>query len=85
VTGQRKRLPPALRQLPPSPDYGGEKPLDVAVLLPFVLPAKSLTIKDVADVAGVPDLSINLVFLGLLNRNPNLNLETGNLACFVRV
>jgi len=34
-------------------DYGGEKQQHVAALLPFVLPAKSLTIKDVADVAGL--------------------------------
>jgi hypothetical protein len=31
-----------------------------------VLPAKSLTIKDVADVADFPDLCINLAFLAIL-------------------
>jgi hypothetical protein len=40
-----------------------EKQLHVAALLPFVLPAKSLTIKDVADVADFPDLCINPAFL----------------------
>jgi hypothetical protein len=50
--------------------------------LPILLPLKSLTINDVADVADFPDLHINLVSLGLLNPNPNLNLETGNLAYF---
>jgi hypothetical protein len=34
--------------------------------LPILLPANTLTIKDVADVADFPDLHINLVFLGLL-------------------
>ncbi len=37
-----------------------EKQLHVADLLPFVLPVKSLTINDVADVADFPDLCINL-------------------------
>ena len=32
----------------------------VATLLPIVLPAKSLTVNDVADVADFPDLYINL-------------------------
>jgi len=35
-------------------------------VLPIVLPAKSLTINDVADVADFPDPHINLVFLGFL-------------------
>src|SRR5271157_4491795 len=35
----------------------------VAALLPFVLPVKSLTINDVADVADFPDLHINLAIL----------------------
>jgi putative PIN family toxin of toxin-antitoxin system len=48
------------RWFQPSPDYGGEKQLHVAALLPFVLPAKSLTINSVADVADFPDLHINL-------------------------
>jgi hypothetical protein len=38
--------------------------------LPILLPLKSLTINVVADVADFSDLHINLVFLGLLNRNP---------------
>jgi hypothetical protein len=49
-----------------------------------MLRAKSLTINDVTDVTGFPDLHINLVSLELLN--PNLNLETGNLALqYVRI
>jgi hypothetical protein len=41
-----------------------------------ILDSQRLSWQPVAD---FPDLHINLVFLGLLNPNPNLNLETGNL------
>jgi hypothetical protein len=47
----------------PSPDYGGENQQHVADVLPFVLPAKSLTINTVTDVADFPDLHINIAVL----------------------
>jgi hypothetical protein len=56
----------------PSPDYGGEKQQHVADLLPFLLPAKSLTINNVTDVADFPDLCIYKVASGeciVMNEN----------------
>jgi hypothetical protein len=48
------------RRFQPSPDYGGEKQQHVAALLPFVLPAKSLTINTCCRVADFLDQCVNL-------------------------
>jgi hypothetical protein len=65
-----------LLKFPPSPDYVGEKQLHVAVVLPIVLPAKPLTIKDVADVADFPDLHANAGFQRsrLIDVSPSLTI-----------